>query len=297
VLFYTGGKLPAEHDATARLDVRALVDEVVGMFTAQAADKKLALEFDQPPEAVYVDVDERKLRQILINLLSNAVKFTEAGSIIVSLRAAADTVRIEVRDTGMGIDAADLTRIWEPFQLLDASHTRTHGGMGLGLALTRRMTEQLGARISAESTVGSGARFIIELPMSDPHQRARPLLAGARILAVDDEPTVRRIMARTLAQHGGEVREAESAPEALGIIESEMPDVLVTDISMPGMTGIQLVETLRARRLDVPVLFVSGAELDAREQASIVALNARLLRKPFDMVELARAVQALLDDR
>jgi signal transduction histidine kinase/CheY-like chemotaxis protein len=297
VLFYTGGKLPAEHDATGRLDVRALVAEVVGMFTAQAADKKLELEFDQPSDAVFVDVDERKLRQILINLLSNAVKFTQRGNIVVSLRGTGDTARIEVSDTGIGIDAEDLDRIWEPFQLLDASHTRTQGGMGLGLALTRRMTEQLGARISAESTIGRGAKFIMELPKSDPHARTNPLLSGARIVVVDDEPTVRRIMARTLTQHGAQVREAQSAAEALDTIEKDLPDVLVTDISMPGMTGIQLVETLRARRVDLPVLFVSGAELDAREQASLVALNARLLRKPFDMVELARSVQALRDSR
>jgi signal transduction histidine kinase len=294
VLFYTGGKLPAQHDVTSNLDVHQLVAEVVGMFRAQAQDKSLMLEFEAPTDPVFVDVDERNLRQILINLISNAVKFTEQGSIIVSLRSSPDTVRIEVRDTGIGIAGEDLVRIWEPFQALDASHTRTQGGMGLGLALTRQLVEQMGAHINAASTAGSGATFSVELPKTVHRERTTLQLNGVNILVVDDEPTVRKIMARTLARHGALVSEADSVIEALKQIAQKRPDVLVTDISMPGMTGIQLGEQLQAQRVDVPVLFVTGAELDARDEASIAALGARLLKKPFDMFELARAVQILV---
>jgi CheY-like chemotaxis protein len=297
VLFYTGGKLPAEHATVARVDMRAILREMATMFGAQANDKKLTLTLDAPEEPVYVDVDERKLRQILTNLVSNAVKFTERGSIVLGLRASVDTARIEVRDTGIGIDAENLKRIWEPFQLIDASHTRTQGGMGLGLALTRRLTEQLGARINAVSTPGRGATFTLELPRTDSQDRGQLRLDGTRILVVDDEPTVRRIMVRSLARHGAQVSEAESAYEAMKVIDQKALDVLVTDISMPGMTGIQLGERIQAQKLGIPILFVTGAEMDARDQASIAALDARLLKKPFDMFELARTVQSLMDRR
>ena len=295
VLFYAGGKPPVEDMEKAEFDVVAVVREVVALFEPQVRDKGLAISVDAPAQAVRVTTMRRQLQQVLMHLLSNAVKFTEHGKIEVDVRVVGNAAVIEVMDTGLGISAEHLHRIWEPFQQVDASHTRVQGGMGLGLALTRRLVDQLGAHVTVKSEVDKGTTFIIELPTGASAPRNEVTLAGARVLVVDDELAVRRIMARTLSRYGAQVSEAESAHEALiKIGENGGFDVAVTDVSMPGMTGIELAQTLRSRDFALPILFVTGAELDERDNNNIERLGGRLLRKPFDMVELVRHVDALI---
>ncbi len=293
VLLYAGEKMPADDTRIVRLDVGELVRDVVGMFETQARDKGLALELDAASSAIFVNTHERMLRQILINLLSNAIKFTERGRIRVQVRAHEQHAVIDVTDSGIGIEAEHLARLWEPFHMADASHTRTRSGMGLGLALTHQLAEQLGARVAVQSTPGDGTTFTLELPRAEAAETARVQLTGVRILVVDDETAVLRIMARTLARYGGEITQAESAPQALAAVAGNAFDVVVTDISMPGMTGIELASTLKAQQYPAPILFVTGAELNADEHAAIRALGGHLLKKPFDMVELGRRVQQL----
>ena len=297
VLLYASGEAASEEIRHQRVDVGELVATTSEMFEREARLKGLELRTEAEGRA-YVIADLRKLRQMLTNLLGNAVKFTDRGAVTTHVRVAGDKVLIEVADTGIGIDAAQLDHIWEPFHQVDASHTRTRGGMGLGLALTRKIADQIGARLAVRSNPGGGSTFSIELPRADDNDARAIGLNGARVLVVDDEPGVRRIMVRTLTRYGGDVTQAESAQEALASIGQQNGiDVLVTDISMPGMTGIELAQRLKSRAFASPILFVTGAELDGDDLDSIAALGGQLLRKPFDMVELARAVQLMVETK
>jgi signal transduction histidine kinase len=296
VLLYTSGKTPAEGVEQQRVEVAELVRTTAQMFEEEAQRKSLALHV-AAGEPAWVISDLRKLRQIIINLLDNALKFTEQGQVDVRVHAREQTVVIDIIDTGIGIGPAHMEHIFEAFQQVDATHTRTRGGMGLGLALTRQLADQIGAQLTAKSSL-EGSTFTITLPRAEQHASRAVGLNGARVLVVDDEAGVRRIMVRTLTRYGGEVTQAESAQEAIGIINQNGGfDVLVTDISMPGMTGIQMAQHLKAGSFTSPILFVTGAELDREDQAAIAELGGRLLRKPFDMVELVKEVQQMAESR
>jgi CheY-like chemotaxis protein/anti-sigma regulatory factor (Ser/Thr protein kinase) len=295
VLVYAGEQMPADEGRVVRINVVPLMRDVVGMFEAQASDKSLALELVVSGDELFVKAQEGKLRQILINVIGNAIKFTDAGQVTALVSASEQQVVMQIVDSGVGIGRAHLKRLWEPFHLADASHTRTQGGIGLGLALTHQLTEQIGGTVSVDSKLGSGTTVTIELPRVAAPEGTRVELNGTRVLVVDDEDAVLRIMARTLARYGGEVTQAESGQQALeNISENGAFDVVVTDISMPGMTGIQFAQLLSERRYPAPVLFVTGAELNADEHAAINALGGNLLKKPFDMAELAKRVQLLV---
>lgn len=293
VLMFAGGQAPATENRQQRVDLRELAESIARGFLAEANRKGLSLHI-AAEAPVWVITDLQKLRQLLTTLLSNAVKFTDSGGIEVRLRVDAQSVVIDIADTGIGISSQDLSHIWEAFQQVDGSHTRERGGMGLGLALARQLAAQIGAELTTDSAAGQGSTFSVRLPRGEAAGARIIDLSGTRLLVVDDEAGVRRIMARTLHRYGGVVIEAESAHQALECAHQHGAfDVVITDISMPGMTGIQLAQQLAARRSTVPVLFVTGAELDASDYAAIAALHGQLLRKPFDMVELAKTVQLL----
>ena len=292
VLLYASGKAPAGEMRDQRVDVGELIAATAQTFEHEAVRNGLELRVVVPEPALVI-TDLRKLRQIITNLLSNALKFTDRGGVDLRAYTRGGKVMIVISDTGIGISPAHMPHIWEPFRQADASHTRTRGGMGLGLALTQQLADQIGARLSVQSILGSGSTFSIELPQAKDDDVRAISLNGARVLVVDDEAGVRRIMARTLTRYGGDVTQAQSGPEALERIKQDEFDVLVTDISMPEMTGIELVRRVKALRVPSPVLFVTGAELDDEDLAYIAELNGKLLRKPFDMAELAKTVQLL----
>jgi signal transduction histidine kinase len=295
VLLYAGEQMPADDGRIVRINVVSLLRDVVQMFEAQARDKSLTLALEADADEVFVNAQERKLRQILINLIANAIKFTEEGRVIAHVRATQERVAIQIADTGIGIGKAHLKRIWEPFHMADASHTRTQGGMGLGLALTRLLTEQIGGHISLQSKFGSGTTVTLELARVSAPEITRIQLNGTRILVVDDEDAVLRIMARTLARYGGQVSQAESGQQALErVSDNGSFDVVVTDISMPGMTGIEFAQALSEQGYPAPILFVTGAELNTDETAAVNSLGGNLLKKPFDMAELGKRVQLLV---
>ena len=294
VLLYAGGAAPADEVRLQRVDVGQLAHTVASLFEREATQKGVALRVIAPDDA-WVVSDLRKLRQILTNLLENAVKFTDHGSIDMRVIVEPETVLIAITDTGIGIDATQMEHIWEPFHQVDATHTRARGGMGLGLAVTRKIAQQIGAAVRATSSA-DGSTFTIDLPRAEPQDAKTIELNGVHVLVVDDASGVRRIMARTLTRYGGDVIQAASAQEALDLIAAESRvDVLVTDISMPGMTGIELAQRLKRERFNAPILFVTGAELDADDLAEIARLGGVLLRKPFDMVDLVRAVQHMAE--
>jgi signal transduction histidine kinase len=149
----------------ADYSMRELVLDVASATEALAAEKKLALEVDAPPDLPRGRGDERRLTQVLMNLVSNAIKFTDAGSVSIRARLEDGSLQVSVTDTGVGVAPEDQARIFEEFQQVDASSTRKKGGTGLGLAIAKRIVELHGGRIWVESTPGQGSTFAFTLPL------------------------------------------------------------------------------------------------------------------------------------
>jgi signal transduction histidine kinase len=165
ILTFARTEAGAEQSATQEIDVREVVHDSVSVVAPAAAEKGLSLELRLPDEPVLVRSDPGKLRQILLNLGANAVKFTETGSVTFTLRMEPSAVVLEVADTGPGIAREDLERVFEPFWQADPSKTRTAGGTGLGLTITRRLVELLGGKVAVTSDIGAGTVFSVRLPV------------------------------------------------------------------------------------------------------------------------------------
>ena len=244
-------------------DLRECVEGALDLVATRAAEKGLDLAYvlgDGAPAAIVGDVT--RLRQVLLNLLSNAVKFTERGEVVLSVSAhriegaaRLHELTFSVRDTGIGIPADRLGRLFQSFSQVDASTTRRYGGTGLGLAISQRLTELMGGRIVVTSEVGTGSdfRFTIRAMAAEspaPTRRdlsgVQPSLRGKRVLVVDDNATNRRILTVHLGAWGMLARATESPAEALAWIRAdERFDVGILDMHMPEMDGVALAHAIR----------------------------------------------------
>ena len=245
------GKLNIERRPVNLTEVLTTAIEVV---KPSAAAKRIELAFKSERPSLTVEGDAARLHQIVVNLLSNAVKFTpEAGAVSSTLTASDSMARIAVTDTGSGIDPEFLPRVFERFSQADTSATRRHGGLGIGLALVRHLTELHGGRVHAYSEgVGKGSTFTVELPLPQSHLReprpeaaAAPVsiggLAGMNIYTLDDDPDARDVIGLTLRQAGAEVRTLASGAELIAALDSQLPDtapdILLLDLAMPDEDG------------------------------------------------------------
>jgi CheY-like chemotaxis protein len=251
------------------------------------------------------------------NLLSNASKFTPAGG-VVGVRVIQDDVfaEIVVSDTGPGITPEFLPHVFERFRQADGSTTRTHGGLGLGLAIVRHLVELHGGTVSAESEgEGKGATFRVVLPVRPlkPNVPAetRPVesairttrpgrLDGLRVLVVDDEPDSRELFGSILEGAGAMVRVAASATEAIGELAAESADVLVCDIEMPGQDGYQLLERVRSDGIGQTGLIAVAVTAYARTADRRRALEAGFnwhLPKPVEPADLVSVIASLVNSQ
>lgn len=254
-----------------RLDVRgvdptAVVEAAIDAVRPAAAAKEIRLQSVLDPRAGPITGDPDRLQQVVWNLLMNAVKFTaKRGRIQVHLQRVNSHVEIVVSDTGQGIPADVLPFVFDRFRQVDSSSTRTHTGLGLGLALVKHLVELHGGSVVAQSPgTGQGATFIVKLPLtiaqitSGPAPRLHPTamsvgssstgsrLDGLRVLLVDDDPAALDLATAILTGAGAAVRACLSAPEALEVLRQWRPDVLVSDIEMPGEDGYSLIRKVRA---------------------------------------------------
>jgi CheY-like chemotaxis protein len=238
---------------------------------------------------------------VIWNLLSNAVRFTPAGgSIEVAVARAGGSLEIVVRDTGPGIDAAFLPHAFERFRQGAAGTTRAHGGLGLGLAIARRLVELHGGYLTADSAgLGRGATFTMQLPLRDPDRTYRTspqtpgdgaALRGCRVLLVEDDADSREAITIALELEGAAVRAAGSVDVALRLLGDASPDVVVSDLSMPGTDGYGLLAALRARHVRVPAIAVSGFATPEDRQRALEAGFRDHLPKPVDVDLLLRTV-------
>jgi signal transduction histidine kinase/DNA-binding response OmpR family regulator len=248
--------------------LRTCIEEALDLVAPRATPKGLELAAfvaDGVPSTVVGDVT--RLRQILVNLLSNGVKFTEDGEVVVSvtttpLGGGAHELHFSVRDTGIGIPAEAMGRLFQSFSQVDASTTRRYAGTGLGLAISRRLAELMGGRMWVESTVGQGSTFHFTAIVSEAADQPAPVAAdlrGRRVLIVDDNDTNCRILTLQAVSWGMQPVAVSSAAEALARLDAgESYDVAVVDLLMPDVDGVELAERLRGRAGAPPLLLLSS---------------------------------------
>jgi PAS domain S-box-containing protein len=293
------------HLNVVTVDLAQLIDEVAVAVRPAADAKALQLELASVP-AVLVRGDERRLRQVIWNLVTNAVKFTEeGGSVRLALGVSGNHARVEVRDSGRGIDPSFLPYVWDRFRQADSSTSRQHGGLGLGLSVVRHLVELHGGTVHAESAgVGKGATFVFELPLARLADAAGAAARSAarddkplrdrRVLVVDDDKDARLVISTMLRQAGANVDAASSVEEAMKLIKTKTFDVIVSDIAMPGEDGYSLVRRTRLAS-SAPIIAVSAIATggDDRRRA-LDAGFADFVRKPVDPRQLAVTVSAAI---
>ena len=287
-----------------RLNLPALVGEVIEVMFAEIAHKQLQLVADIEPVLCQLHLDPMRLRQVLYNYLSNAIKFTPAGGRI-TVRArtqGARHFRLEVEDTGIGIAADDLPGLFSDYRQLDSGHARRHQGTGLGLALTRRLVEAQSGSVGVTSTVGSGSTFYLVLNQlhgtdagrgADAGQRlAAP--GGQRILVVHDEAEVHPPLARVLAEQGFRVDVAASADWAVHRARGRTYDAITLHLPLAAPSGLGVLERIRNGGLSrqSPVFAMS---LSARLGEAVTFAIADVLCKPIRPTELAAAMAPFRD--
>ena len=244
------------------VDVGRVLQLAIDSLRLVAQAKQLTINLSREGESARISGDPDRLQQVFWNLLSNAVKFTPAGGRVdVRLRPAAEDVSITVTDTGVGIDPEFLPYVFERFRQADSTSTRQHSGMGLGLAIVRHVVDLHGGSVRADSAgEGRGSVFTVVLPRLTGAQAAlgqerEESVAGGsgmapsptRVLLVEDDPDAREVTAAGLTKSGFEVHAVSGAVKALELLDVWLPDVVVSDIGMPGMDGYEFVKLLRAR--------------------------------------------------
>jgi signal transduction histidine kinase/DNA-binding LytR/AlgR family response regulator len=300
-------------------DVRARLEETLDLLSTKAAEKNLDLAYQTDPGIpATLEGDSLRLRQVLVNLLSNAIKFTEKGEVFVHAELLstqpADApgrsvlhLHFSVRDTGIGIKPERLARLFKPFTQAEASTARHYGGTGLGLAISKRFVELMGGKMWAESAPGGGstfhftAKFQTETSSTGAGKPAlagrQPELAEMRVLIVDDNATVRRVLAEQSAQWGMKPRAAENATQALNWLRAgEAFNVAVVDLKMPGMDGLALAMELH--RLPgtekMPLIFLTPVGTRADRAPETQVTFAHSLTKPVKPAQFHAAIENAL---
>ena len=313
------GKLDLE---LVPFELQPLIEEALDLVSSAAAQKDLDLLHrieDGGPERLIGDVT--RIRQILVNLLDNAVKFTDSGEVALtsSLRRVSEEryeAHFAVADTGIGIPSDKLDRLFRRFSQVDGSMTRKYGGTGLGLVICKRLSELMGGRVWVESTAGEGSTFHVTLPVKaaalparaespiGPRERLRP--GGAekeparqrplRVLVAEDNPVNQLVALRTLERLGHRADSVANGLEAVEALSRQSYDVVLMDLQMPEMDGLEATRTLRREHrgeLRPHIIgLTAGAMTDDRERCLAVGMDD-YLSKPFKIDELQGALQGV----
>jgi len=303
----------------SRFDIPKMIEDVRTLVSPLAEKNKNQFEIDIPADLGTMIADERRVRQILINLLSNAFKFTDAGTISLKVRKISEGgrpwVRFTLTDTGKGMSAEEVTRLFQRFYQADSTTTREKGGTGLGLAITQSFTELMnGLPIRVNSEVGKGSEFIVTLPVEvhdatlTKPQRTQPALPptlipaaetseekphGQTVLVIDDDPMVRELMSRFLVKDGFRVVQAESGEEGLKLARELMPAVITLDVMMPGMDGWNVIAKIKEDEVlhEIPVVMLTIVD-DRGRGFSLGATD--YLTKPIDWQRLGAILKRYL---
>ncbi len=300
--------------------VEETVHDTIEIFRAQAQAKGVKINASISDSIGLLKGDAVVLRQILANLMGNAVKFTEQGNVIISATLLhsddmRSTVRFSMEDSGVGIPADKLGKIFDSFTQADASTTRKFGGSGLGLTIAKHMVEALGGELNVQSTEGVGSRFWFDLTMpKEIAQEAAPgpiaavepiskvrgtaIAKPLNVLICEDESTNQKILTRLLELPGHRVNVASSADEMLDKLEHHTFDLVITDLNMADMSGTEAIKIYRFTRPEDKstrfILFTADATLAARQEASDAGFDA-FLTKPVDAATLFNTIEKILN--
>lgn len=306
------------------IDLHSLTDVVLTLSMPLARDKGLELINRVPTDLPRAHGDTHRIQQVLHNLVGNAIKYSDVGHVVVSAHVDEQRLEVQVGDTGIGIAAEHLDRIFEPFVQVDASLRRRKGGTGLGLAVSRQLIELHGGRLQVDSTLGEGSVFSFTVPIIDELDDLRstpvPVLStgkspsssetlrlnlastlsieplpsadGKTILVVDDEPVVRQVLTNQLVTAGYRVVTAASGPQALDLLRENLPDLILLDIMMPEMSGYEVCRTLRQEHSveSLPTLFLSAMSRTEDRTAALEQGGNDYLTKPIAKPELLARV-------
>jgi CheY-like chemotaxis protein/two-component sensor histidine kinase len=296
---------------TEAVDLAAIVRHAIDAIKSQADARQIAIITigDAGPLPTAGDAD--RLQQVFWNILANAVKFSPVGSnVTISLRRDAGFDVVDIADEGIGIEPDFLPHVFDPFRQADASSTREHGGLGLGLSIVRRITDLHGGGVAARSAGrGRGATFTVTLPVrtsdqiapaAEPRLTPPPpsALANTNVLVVDDNADAREILMALLGAAGAHARAASSVVEAMAHVDALPPDVVVTDIAMPDHDGYELLRRLRGEFGEAGPIVAIALTAHASEQERDRALAAGFQRhivKPFDPASLVRTIEELVE--
>jgi PAS domain S-box-containing protein len=288
-------------------DLQNVLEDAVELLAVEAQQKNLKLLFRYAPETPREFLgDPGRIRQVALNLVGNAIKFTERGHVLVDVGGGAisegvASIRIAVRDTGIGIPADRQQMLFQKFQQLDSSTTRKHGGTGLGLAISKQLVELMGGTLSLVSQVGEGSTFSIELPLRvNPLLRAEPKegkrkepgallsFAGRRVLLVEDNIVSQKVGAAMLGKLGCRVDVAANGREALGMI-SQLYDLIFMDCQMPEMDGYEATGDIRKREgvaRHTPIIALTAAAMVEDRERCLQAGMDDYVSKPFQAAQL-----------
>jgi len=280
-----------------QLCLTELIDQLVEMFRIEADKKALVLNFSvQERLPDYVMGDEKRLRQILTNLLSNAVKYTDQGSVDFEVRYRNQVAEFVVRDTGTGISESNLERVFQPFERVRNSVSVYQPGTGLGLTIVKLLTEIMGGDIQVSSEQGVGSEFRVSLMLPWVEQQLAEDIQRSKIvgfeglqrtlLVADDDPVLRGLLADLLIPLGFALIEAHDGESALEQLEHHRPDLFLLDISMPGISGLELAEHIRRRGHSEPILMLSANVEDDSHKSTYSGFYNDYLVKPVNNRQL-----------
>ena len=297
------GRLALE---TVVFDLPEVVDAVATLWRVPAREKGLELTCDIDPEApTWVSGDPNRVRQILVNHLSNAVKFTERGAVTLQVSAGAgDLILIRVRDTGIGLTPRQREGLFQAFSQADASITRRFGGTGLGLSISKQLVGLMGGDIEVDSTPGVGTEFRIALPLPKAAapaplaERAGVELGALRILVAEDNPINQAVVKAVLGAIEAEVDLADDGEQALRLLRANAYDLVLMDIHMPNMDGIEALRRLRAGeagRSDLPVIALTADAMTGDADRFIAMGFDAVDSKPIQPARLIAAIGAVLE--
>jgi PAS domain S-box-containing protein len=293
-----------------RVDLSAIAEAAVESVTPSTQTKGVRLKKKIDPTAGFVSGDQDRLQQVIWNLLSNAIKFTpRGGNIEITVMQTGSRIEVNIKDSGVGIQPEFLPHVFDRFCQADSSLTRQHGGLGLGLAIVQQLVGLHGGTVRAESPgEGKGASFIVSFPLAPvnhPREEARALLhaggvnftlQGVRILVIDDEKDSRELIREVLAGCEAEVVAAANAAEGLEMLKTRSPDVMISDIGMPGKDGYQLIREIRQLPASaggkIPAIALTAFASSEDRTRAMMAGYQMHLSKPVEPHELVATVAA-----
>lgn len=299
----------------APTSIKELCQSSLAFVRPQATKKQISLNFDVAPQLKIINVDERRMRQVLINLLGNAVKFTPANG-HVSLEVQADSMNevlhFSVIDTGIGIAPEDINKLFQPFVQVDSSFSRRYAGTGLGLALVQRIIEMHGGGVSVESEIAKGSRFTVSLPWTlvenTGSRRGKPMesnrsnsqfsvpysppLMPYLVLLVEDNEENSFVIKDYLEVQGYRVAIAKNGLQAVQMTKTQRPDVVLMDIQLPEIDGIEAARRIRceARLAQIPIIALTSLVMPGQQEKCLAAGMSEYLAKPVSMKNLVQAI-------